>query len=343
MTGRDTPVLSVEGLCTDFHTHAGVVHAVDDVSFSVGPGEILGLVGESGCGKSVTSLSVMGLVAPPGRVAAGKAVLAGHGDLLQRSANEMHAIRGDAIAMIFQEPMTSLNPVFRIGAQIAEAFRLHRRASRAEAMERAIDMLALVGIPEPAKRARSYPHQLSGGMRQRVMIAMAMVCDPELLLADEPTTALDVTVQAQILDLMRDLQAEKGSAILLITHDMGVIAETAKRVAVMYAGKVVEEAPVEALFAEAAHPYTRGLLSSIPSGQARGKPLNVIAGLVPNLLHLPTGCRFRARCPMAFGRCAEAEPPLTEVAPGHKARCWLHGDSAAAPDGPGSAAERVEA
>ncbi len=320
----DAPLLQVRNLRTEFDTHAGVLHAVDDVSFSVDPGQVLGVVGESGSGKSVTALSIMGLIARPGRVAAGSIELAGHGDLTTKTAAEMRKIRGDVISMIFQEPMTSLNPVFRIGWQIAEALQLHRDMGRKEAMEQATDLLARVGIASPEKRVREFPHQLSGGMRQRAMIAMAMACAPQLLLADEPTTALDVTVQAQILDLMVQMQHAEGAAVILITHDMGVIAEMAQKVAVMYAGVVVEEASVGEIFDTPLHPYTQGLLASIPRGNSRGQELQAIPGLVPNLLHLPTGCRFRERCPAAHGPCAKAEPPLKAMPHGHKVRCWLH-------------------
>lgn len=322
--GPQSPLLEVQGLRTEFKTHAGLLRAVDDVSFSVAPGEVLGIVGESGSGKSVAALSLMGLIAHPGRVAGGAIRLAGHGDLTAKSQTEMRRLRGDVVSMIFQEPMTSLNPVFRVGWQIAEAVRLHRGLSRTEAADHAVEMLTRVGIPSPAARARDFPHQLSGGMRQRVMIAMAMACQPALLLADEPTTALDVTVQAQILDLMRQMQRDDGTAILLITHDMGVIAETAQNVVVMYAGQVVEQSEVGPLFSEPLHPYTQGLLGSIPRGKGRGKPLQAIPGLVPNLLSLPGGCRFRDRCAAAHAICAQAEPPLSRLPDGRQVRCWLY-------------------
>ena len=332
------PLLSVENLRTEFRTHAGTVPALDNVSLRVNAGEVLGVVGESGCGKSVTALSIMRLIPdPPGRITGGKVVFGDRGDLLAKSEAEMRGLRGNEISMIFQEPMTSLNPVFRTGAQIAESLRLHRGMDRAGAWEMAVELLARVGIPSAAQRARDYPHQLSGGMRQRVMIAMAMACAPKLLLADEPTTALDVTVQAQILDLMRRMQAAEGAAILLITHDMGVIAEMSQTVAVMYAGVVVEEAEVKALFARPLHPYTQGLLASIPRGRGRGGALTPIPGLVPNLLNLPKGCRFRERCPLAMPRCAEAEPPLTEMGEDggrpRRVRCWLHAPADAEPAG----------
>jgi peptide/nickel transport system ATP-binding protein len=318
-------LLDLRGLTTAFaaHTPTGgaVARAVDTVSLTVRQGETLAVVGESGCGKTVLALSVLGLIPdPPGRVIEGEAFYHGR-DLLTMSEAELQTVRGNHIAMIFQEPMTSLNPVFRVGEQIAEGYRLHRKASRVEAAERAVEMLGLVGIPNPAARAQSYPHELSGGMRQRVMIAMALCCDPDLLFADEPTTALDVTIQAQILDLMRRLQTEKGSGILLITHDLGVVAETAQRVAVMYAGQVVEEAPVAELFSAAAHPYTQGLLASVPRLGVK-RVLAPIAGMVPGIFDLPDGCRFQPRCVRAFARCAEA-PPLFQAAPGHSARCWL--------------------
>jgi len=322
------PLLDIRGLTTAFARQSGgarqgatVARAVDTVSLRVRQGETLAVVGESGCGKTVLALSVLGLIPdPPGRVVEGQALYRGR-DLLAMSEAELQGVRGNHIAMIFQEPMTSLNPVFRVGEQIAEGYRLHKKASKAEAAERAVEMLGLVGIPNPAARAQSYPHELSGGMRQRVMIAMALCCDPDLLFADEPTTALDVTIQAQILDLMRRLQADKGSGILLITHDLGVVAETAHRVAVMYAGQVVEEADVAELFRQPAHPYTQGLLASVPRLGVR-RVLAPIPGMVPGIFDLPEGCRFRPRCPHAFARCA-TPPPLFRVAGGHSARCWL--------------------
>lgn len=320
-------LLDIRGLTTAFARQSGgrggspIARAVDTVSVRVRQGETLAVVGESGCGKTVLALSVLGLIPdPPGRVIEGEALYRGR-DLLAMSEAELQGVRGNHIAMIFQEPMTSLNPVFRVGEQIAEGYRLHKKASKAVAAERAVEMLALVGIPNPAARAQSYPHELSGGMRQRVMIAMALACDPDILFADEPTTALDVTIQAQILDLMRSLQAEKGSGVLLITHDLGVVAETAQRVAVMYAGQVVEEAPVDELYKHPAHPYTQGLLASVPRLGVK-RVLAPIPGMVPGIFDLPQGCRFRPRCAHAFARCAEA-PPLFEVAPGRTARCWL--------------------
>jgi len=323
------PILDIRGLTTAFARQSGgggpassaIARAVDTVSLHVRQGETLAVVGESGCGKTVLALSILGLIPdPPGRVVAGQALYRGR-DLLAMDEAELREVRGNHIAMIFQEPMTSLNPVFRVGEQIAEGYRLHKRAAKAEAAERAVEMLSLVGIPNPAARARSYPHELSGGMRQRVMIAMALACDPDLIFADEPTTALDVTIQAQILDLMRRLQQDKGSGILLITHDLGVVAETAARVAVMYAGQLVEEADVAELFARPAHPYTQGLLASVPRLGVR-RILSPIPGMVPGIFNLPTGCRFRPRCPHAHARC-ETVPPLFAAAPGHNARCWL--------------------
>src|SRR5947209_8521309 len=301
-------LLEVDGLKTYFFTRDGVVRAVDGVSFSVARGETLAIVGESGCGKSVTSLSILRLIAsPPGRTVEGSVVFEGR-DLLELSEAEMRKIRGDAISMIFQEPMTSLNPVLTIGHQIAEVLMLHRGLSDEEATRRAVEMLRLVRMPEPERRVTQYPHQLSGGMRQRVMIAMALACHPRLLIADEPTTALDVTIQAQILDLMRELKTRTGAAIVLITHDLGVVAEMAQRVVVMYAGRKVEEAPVAALFARPRHPYTRGLLESIPrlgataEGEARTR-LTEIAGMVPSLCEPITGCAFAPRCSYATLRC----------------------------------------
>jgi len=337
------PLLDVQNLETQFQLEDGVVRAVDRVSFRVDAGETVGLVGESGCGKSVTALSIMRLVAAPGRVAGGRILFHGT-DLLALREDEMRKIRGNEIAMIFQEPMTSLNPVFTIGDQIAEAIQLHQKKSRKEAMEEAAAMLDKVAIPDAHKRVRDYPHQLSGGMRQRVMIAMALSCNPKLLIADEPTTALDVTIQAQILDILNRLQEEYQLSILLITHDMGVVAETCRRVVVMYTGRVVEEAPVRDLFRQPKHPYTRGLLRSIPKpfieGQERATRLPTIDGTVPDLLELPAGCKFRPRCPDAFDRCGEEPPQFVTGPAGQHARCWLHEgevwDPAAAAVGAGS-------
>ncbi len=314
-------LLNVEGLKVHFRTASGVIPAVDGVSFRIHQGETLGMVGESGCGKSVTSLSVMRLISSPGRIVGGRIEFEGE-DLLSKSEADMRKIRGNLISMIFQEPMTSLNPVFNVGDQIAEALRLHQGLSKNEALERSEDLLALVGIPLPKRRLKEYPHQLSGGMRQRVMIAMALSCDPRLLIADEPTTALDVTIQAQILDLMKRLKEELGMAILMITHDLGVIAEMASRVAVMYAGKIVEEAPVGCLFEAPLHPYTEGLMKSIPRLGER-KRLHVIPGTVPEPSRLPSGCKFHPRCSYAFERCLCEEPPLLKVDEHHSVSCWL--------------------
>ena len=316
-----TPLLKVENLVTVFQTIEGEVRAVDGVGFHVGRGETVALVGESGCGKSVSALSIMRLVqAPAGRIASGRILLDGV-NLASLSEPEMRKVRGARIAMIFQEPMTSLNPVLTVGFQIAEAVQLHRGLSRAEAWAEAVKMLELVEMPDPAERARSYPHQLSGGMRQRVMIAMALSCGPELLIADEPTTALDVTIQAQILELLDGLRVRLGMALLLITHDLGVVAERAERVLVMYAGRVVEEGPVDAVFADPCHPYTRGLLRSVPRlGRPRSK-LDTIAGFVPRLTELPSGCRFRDRCDVAEVDCARLDPVLEVFADGRAAAC----------------------
>ena len=320
-------LLEVENLKTHFFTRDGVVRAVDGVSFGIGQGETLAVVGESGCGKSVTSLSILRLVAsPPGRIVSGKLLFQGE-DLLEKTDKQMRDLRGNEISMIFQEPMTSLNPVLTIGRQVAETLQLHQGLDRGAAMTRAGELLRSVHIPEAERRLRQYPHELSGGMRQRVMIAMALACSPKLLIADEPTTALDVTIQAQILDLMRELKAKTGAAILLITHDLGVVAEMAERVVVMYAGRKVEEAPVEALFARPRHPYTRGLLGSIPQledaqEEGRRKRLAEIPGVVPSLKEEIRGCTFAPRCPYAQARCREEFPPLELKAEGHWAACW---------------------
>lgn len=332
-------ILEVKNLCTEFVTEAGVLRAVDDVSFSVKKGKTIGIVGESGCGKSVTSLSIMRLIAsPPGRISSGEILYKGQ-DLLKLPISEMRNIRGNEISMIFQEPMTSLNPVFTVGDQIVEAIRLHQKASRTEALDRAREMLKLVGIPSPEKRLDDYPHQLSGGMRQRVMIAMALSCNPGVLIADEPTTALDVTIQAQILELMRRLRSTFGMAMMLITHDLGIIAETADEVVVMYAGKIVERGSVLQIFENPQHPYTRGLLNSVPVFQPvskdggerktirERKKLDTIPGIVPSLLELPQGCRFQTRCSYATEECKKEEPRLrsvqnSDVAHGsHQAAC----------------------
>jgi peptide/nickel transport system ATP-binding protein len=315
-------LLEVRGLRTHFHTDRGLFRAVDGIDFSVGRGRTVGLVGESGCGKSVTSLSVMGLVAsPPGKVEAEAIRFEGR-DMLGLSADERRRLRGGKMSMIFQEPMTSLNPVHTIGQQIVEAILAHTTLSPAAAKVRAIEMLDLVRIPSAAERVDDYPHRLSGGMRQRVMIAMALACEPALLIADEPTTALDVTIQAQILDLLQDLQRRLGMAILIITHDLGVIAEVADEVVVMYAGKIVESAPVEALFADPQHPYTIGLLGSIPRIEVDRERLSTIEGTVPSPNNQPKGCRFAPRCPFADPRCHDEPPPLRGLGADHHVACW---------------------
>ncbi|HYE76211.1 MAG TPA: ABC transporter ATP-binding protein [Blastocatellia bacterium] len=317
-------LLEVKNLKTYFATSRGEVRSVDDVSFTLERGETLCLVGESGCGKSVTSLSIMRLVSPPGRIVGGEILFEGR-DLLKLSEAEMRKLRGNDIAMIFQDPMTSLNPVYTVGEQIAEAIRLHRGVSKREAWNQAIEGMRDVAIPAPEARAKTYPHEMSGGMRQRVMIAMALACDPKLLIADEPTTALDVTIQAQILELLADLREKRHLGLLLITHDLGVVAETADRVAVMYAGKIVEEAPVRELFKAPRHPYTEGLLRAVPrlheAGQGRKTRLETIEGVVPNPLALPPGCRFAPRCPHAQDKCRSGEIPLIEVGSAHASRC----------------------
>ncbi len=319
----DNYLLEVKNLHTCFHTLEGVARAVDGVSFEIAEGETLGLVGESGCGKSVTALSILRLVDRPGRIEQGEVLLRGR-NLLELSAREMRAVRGGQISMVFQEPMTSLNPVFTVGDQIVEAVRLHQRKSSAEAHATAVDMLERVGIPSPEQRVREYPHLLSGGMKQRVMIAMALVCRPALLIADEPTTALDVTIQAEILDLLADLQRDMGMAIMLITHNLGIVAGMAKRVAVMYAGKIVEYAPVDGLFEAPKHPYTMCLFKAIPRLDAPpSERLRPIEGVVPSPKDWPSGCRFHPRCPYAIDVCPRKEPPLEEKLPGHTAACWV--------------------
>jgi peptide/nickel transport system ATP-binding protein len=328
-------VLDVKGLQTVFFTNSGLFRAVDDVSFHVRRGETLAIVGESGCGKSVTALSIMRLVPnPPGKIVGGSIMLEGS-DLLGLDEDKMREVRGNRISMIFQEPMTSLNPVMRIGDQITEAVRLHRPMTTKQAWDQAVKMLRLVRIPEPERRALEYPHQLSGGMRQRAMIAMALACRPALLIADEPTTALDVTIQAQILALVLELQQELGMALILITHDLGVVAQTAQRVIVMYAGKKVEEADVEALFANPRHPYTRGLMASIPAVPSLGGNADVrlveIPGMVPSLTRLPKGCAFAPRCEFAIARCREEYPPLENFGVDHWAACWRAAEIAAVP------------
>ena len=319
----DAPLLRVRDLVTTFRTDAGVLRAVDQVSFDVPRGGTVALVGESGCGKSVTALSILRLLAtPPARIEAGRVELEGR-DLLALPEREMRAVRGNVVSMIFQEPMTSLNPVYTVGWQIMEAWQLHRKKSRGEARARAAELLRLVGIADPDTSADAYPHQLSGGQRQRVMIAMALACEPKLLLADEPTTALDVTIQAQILALLGDLQRRFSMSILLITHDLGLVAEHARHVIVMYAGRVVERAPMRELFAKPMHPYTRGLLESVPrAGAGARRRLRAIEGLVPDMRRLPPGCRFADRCPMRVDRCTQEEPELATVAPGRESRCF---------------------
>ncbi len=337
-TAPAKPLLEIDNLQTHFFTAAGVVRAVDGVSYEVRGGEVLGVVGESGCGKSVTALSILRLVAdPPGRIVGGAIRFEGT-NLLELSEAEMESVRGNDISMIFQEPMTSLNPLMTVGRQISEAIVLHQGLARGDAMDQATEMLRRVHIPEPERRVQAYPHQLSGGMRQRAMIAMALSCNPKLLIADEPTTALDVTIQAQILDLMRELQDTFGTAIILITHDMGVVAENADRVVVMYAGRKVEEASADDLFERPGHPYTKGLLGSLPNLEvvartdARRARLNEIKGMVPSLANLPRGCSFAPRCAFATAQCRVEYPPLIAHRPSHWVACWhadrLLGDAA---------------
>jgi len=320
------PILQIENLSTHFETARGSVKAVDGVDLRLNEGDTLGIVGESGCGKTVLALSILRLVPrPPGRIVSGRILFEGQ-DLLALPEEQMRRVRGKRISMIFQEPMTSLNPVFRIGDQVAETLRLHEGLSARDAHERAVEMLRLVGIPAPEQRVRDYPHQMSGGMRQRVMIAMALSCRPRLMLADEPTTALDVTIQAQILELIQGIKQEVGTSVILITHDLGVIAEAAQHAAVMYAGWVVEQGPVGTIFSTPLHPYTVGLMHSIPRiGQGHGGDgyLSVIPGTIPDLLELPSGCKFRDRCSRAMPVCAERQPELVEKTPGHFVRCWL--------------------
>jgi peptide/nickel transport system ATP-binding protein len=323
------PLLEVRNLRTHFFTEDGVVPAVDDISFSIYPGEALGLVGESGCGKSVTSLSILRLISYPGKITGGQILFKGR-NLVQLPEEEMRRIRGNAISMIFQEPMTALNPVFTIGDQIMEAIRLHQKKPKKEARDMAIESLKLVSIPDPETRVDNYPHELSGGMRQRAMIAMALACKPSLLIADEPTTALDVTIQAQIMELLKELQERLGLAVLLITHDLGVVAEFAKRVVVMYTGKIVEEAPVRQIFKEPKHPYTQGLLQSVPhvarelAEGNRKRRLQTIEGMVPDLIHLPGGCHFAPRCAFVKDVCHPSVPRLVDINPEHRARCVLY-------------------
>jgi oligopeptide transport system ATP-binding protein len=321
------PVLEVKNLKTHFFTREGVVRAVDGVSFTVGRGEAVGIVGESGCGKSVTSLSIMRLVPYPGRIVEGQVILYRDGqalDLVRLSEDEMREIRGNVISMVFQDPMTSLNPVLTVGFQVAEPLQVHLGLSPAEARRRAVELLRRVGIPDAERRIDDYPHQFSGGMRQRVMVAMALACNPRLLIADEPTTALDVTIQAQILDLIARLNRELGTAVILITHDLGVVAELCHRVVVMYAGRIVEAADADSLFSDPKHPYTVGLMGSVPRlGPTVKERLRPIRGLPPNLLNPPAGCRFRPRCPHATAQCAE-DPPVVRVGPDHEVACWLY-------------------
>jgi peptide/nickel transport system ATP-binding protein len=327
----ERPLLEVKGLRTSFYTSDGVVRAVDGIDFHVDRGEIMGLVGESGCGKSVTSLSIMRLVARPGRVDGGEILFDGK-DLLQLSNEQMRKVRGEQIAMIFQQPTSALNPVWDVGRQIGEVLELHRNMKRRAARSRALELLRMVGIPDPERRLRAHPHEMSGGMAQRVMIAMALACEPDLLIADEPTTALDVTIQAQILDLIRNLRDETGTAIILITHDLGVVAETCDRVAVMYAGEIVEQTDVVSLFRDPLHPYTRGLIGSIPVVGVVRDELSVIPGNVPNLIDLPQGCRFAPRCAARVAEdvvlATDVHPSLLPVRPDHEVRCWLYHDAA---------------
>lgn len=318
-------LLEIQNLRTHFHTEDGVVPAVDGVTFAIRPGETLGVVGESGCGKSVTGLSILRLVPnPPGKILPGSRVMFNDQDLLSLSEKEMRQIRGNEISMIFQEPMTSLNPVFTIGLQISETLQLHQGMNPSQAKEKSIEMLKKVGIPRPEKVVDDYPHALSGGMRQRVMIAMALACNPRLIIADEPTTALDVTIQAQILELMKDLRDSFNTAIMLITHDLGVIAEMAQRVVVMYAGKVVEQGDVESIFENPLHPYTHGLLHSIPKIEGAIERLESVPGLVPNPLRLPTGCLFEPRCSKAMERCRQQRPGIKDLGEGRQVSCWLY-------------------
>lgn len=320
-------ILQVKGLRTSFFTDDGEIPAVDNIDFAVHEGEVLGIVGESGCGKSVTSLSIMGLVpSPPGKITGGE-ILFDNRDLSKLSEKEMRKVRGNDVAMIFQEPMTSLNPLFTIGNQLMEAILIHKKGwSKKQAKTRAIEMLTLVGLPRADELMKDYPHQLSGGMRQRVMIAMALVCDPKVLIADEPTTALDVTIQAQILKLMKDLNERLNTAVLLITHDLGVVAETCERVVVMYAGEIVEEGPVEVIFKDPQHPYTKGLLQSVPDMRFKKQRLYSIPGSVPKPGSIKTGCRFAARCEFAFDKCLSDSPDLYQTSPVHKTRCFLYED-----------------
>lgn len=331
MPGVDgSPLLEVRNLKTYFFTDDGIVKAVDGVDFMISRGEVLGLVGESGCGKSVTSLSIMRLIGVPGKVVEGEIFFEGR-NLLKMSEEEMVGMRGNRLSMIFQQPQSSLNPVFKVGDQVAEVLQVHQNLQKTDAWERAVELLRLVGIPDPESKAHAYPHEMSGGQAQRVMIAMGLACNPQLLIADEPTTALDVTIQAQILDLMRDLRSRIDTAVVLITHDLGVIAELADRVAVMYAGRIVEMASVTKLFEKPLHPYTLGLMASIPVLGRVKERLEVIPGSVPNLVNLPPGCRFAARClareQYGLNICTQVEPELLPVRAGHTVRCWLYQDN----------------
>ncbi len=323
------PLLEVKNLKTYFYTEDGVVKAVDGVDFYVKEGEVLGLVGESGCGKSVTSFSIMRLVGVPGKIVAGEVFFAGK-DLLKTSEEDMVKVRGNRVSMIFQQPQSSLNPVFTVGDQVAEVLQIHQNLDKEASWKRAVELLSMVGIPDAANKAKAFPHEMSGGQAQRVMIAMALAMTPELLIADEPTTALDVTIQAQILDLMREMRNRLGTAVILITHDLGIIAEMADRVAVMYAGRIVEQAEVGELFEHPLHPYTQGLIGSIPVLGRVTEKLDVIPGSVPNLIDLPEGCQFAPRCRMRerynLAICTEIEPELVEIRPGHDVRCWLYVD-----------------
>jgi oligopeptide/dipeptide ABC transporter ATP-binding protein len=326
-SNNQQPLLEIINLKTYFYTEDGIVKAVDGVDFSVYPGEVMGLVGESGCGKSVTSLSIMRLIGIPGKVIDGEIFFEGR-NLLTLSESEMVDMRGNRISMIFQQPQSSLNPVFKVGDQVAEVLQIHQNMGREESWEKAVDLLRLVGIPDVEEKAHSYPHEMSGGQAQRVMIAMALALNPQLLLADEPTTALDVTIQAQILDLLRDLRTRMGTSVILITHDLGVIAEMADRVAVMYAGRIVEQSEIDSLFDKPLHPYTQGLIASIPVlGKIKDR-LDVIPGSVPNLINLPPGCKFAPRCRARVDNeltiCTELEPDLLPILPDHKVRCWLY-------------------
>jgi len=317
-------LLEVKGLKTYFYTDEGVVHAVDGVSFSLNKGETLGIVGESGCGKSVTAFSIIRLLqTPPGQIVDGEILFEGE-NLLQKKEFEMEKIRGNEIAMIFQEPMTSLNPVYTCGHQIAEVIRLHQKLGRKQAMEKAVDMLHLVEIPDPRRCANEYPHQMSGGMKQRVMIAIALACHPKLLIADEPTTALDMTIQAQILELIKRLKNEMDMAVMIITHNLGVVADIADKVVVIYAGKIVEQSDVTALFKNPQHPYTKGLLASIPRLNQKQEKMHVIHGAVPNPYHIPQGCRFHPRCEYKQGICFREQPPIIQTAENQQVACWLY-------------------